>query len=173
MPTQHPRCIIVAGPNGAGKTTFAREFLPKEGHCPIFVNADLIASGLSPFQPEAAVIQAGRLFIEQIDTLAKEKKDFAFESTLSGTIYLRKIQQWKNMGYSIHIVFLKLPDANFAIRRVCQRVKSGGHSIPEATIRRRFLAGWRNFTEHYRQLANSWAIYDNSHAAPILLEESV
>jgi len=138
----------------------------------VFVNADLIAAGLSPFQRDTMAIQAGRLFIAQIDSLAQERKDFAFETTLSGTVYLRKIEKWKTWSYSVHIVFLKLPDANFAVRRVNQRVKSGGHHIPENTIRRRFQVGWKNFTELYRQLANSWAIYDNSGTAPILLEEN-
>jgi len=172
MSQSQSRCIIIAGPNGAGKTTFAREFLPKEGKCPVFVNADLIAAGLSPFKPEAAAIQAGRIFISQIDALAQERKDFAFETTLSGTAYLRKIQQWKKWGYVIHIIFLKLPDANFAIRRVNQRVRAGGHYIPENTVRRRFSAGWKNFLQLYRPLANTWAVYDNSNKQPRLIEES-
>ncbi|MCE0523208.1 MAG: zeta toxin family protein [Methylacidiphilales bacterium] len=166
-----PRCIIIAGPNGAGKTTLAREYLPQEGHCPVFVNADLIAAGLSPFRPDTVAWQAGRLFLRQIDALSRQRKDFAFETTLSGLAYVRRIEQWKISGYSIHILFLKLSSPALAIQRVRQRVRLGGHSLPEEMIRRRFHSGWINFDRTYRRLADSWAVYDNSGVAPILLEQ--
>src|SRR5882724_1111943 len=103
-----PRCIIIAGPNGAGKTTFAREFLSKEADVVHFVNPDLIASGLSPLRPELAALAAGRLFLRELDRLARARQDFAFESTLSGLTYVRRIKRWKAAGYRIEIVFLRL-----------------------------------------------------------------
>ena len=105
------KIVIIAGPNGAGKTTFAREFLPNEAHCPIFINADLIAAGLSPFAPESASIKAGKLMIESIDELVQAQKSFAFETTLSGSGYARRIPQWRSMGYHVKLFFLQLPNA--------------------------------------------------------------
>ncbi len=166
-----PRCIIIAGPNGAGKTTLAREYLLREGHCSVFVNADLIAAGLSPFRPDTAAWQAGRLFLQQIDALSRQRKDFAFETTLSGLAYVRRIEQWKRSGYSIHILFLKLSSPALAIQRVRQRALLGGQSLPEKVIRRRFQCGWENFDRTYRLLADTWAIYDNSGTAPAFLEQ--
>jgi hypothetical protein len=107
-PTKRPVCIVIAGPNGAGKTTFAREFLPKDTGVVHFVNADLIASGLSPLRPELAALAAGRLFLKQLDRLAKARLDFAFESTLSGLVYLSRLKRWKAAGYRIEIVYLRL-----------------------------------------------------------------
>lgn len=138
-----PRIIIIAGPNGAGKTTFAREFLPQEASCPVFVNADLLAAGLSPFQPEAAAIQAGRLMLQLLAQHVSKRESFAFETTLSGRGYARQIPQWRKLGYSVELYFLSLPDADFAVNRVAERVRQGGHHIPEATIRRRFESGWK------------------------------
>lgn len=166
-----PRCIIIAGPNGSGKTTFAREFLPGEGDCPIFINADLIAAGLSPFQPEVAAIQAGRLMLQRMDEAARDREDFAFETTLSGLTYLRRLRVWKKAGYRLHIIYLKLSSPQLALSRVAERVRWGGHNIPRAVVLRRFRSGWSNFTLHYQELADSWAIYDNSGEAPQLLEE--
>lgn len=104
----HLKCIIIAGPNGAGKTTFAREFLAQEAGVVHFVNPDLIASGLSPLRPELAAIAAGRLFLRELDRLAKDRKDFAFESTLSGLTYLARLRRWKAAGYRIEIVYLRV-----------------------------------------------------------------
>ena len=142
-----PKIIIIAGPNGAGKTTFAREFLPQEAGCPIFVNADLIAAGLSPFAPERAAIQAGRLMLKAIAQHVARRESFAFETTLSGVGYARKIPQWRQLGYRLELFFLSLPSADMAVQRVAERVRQGGHDIPEATIRRRFEAGRRLFFE--------------------------
>ncbi len=166
-----PRVVLIAGPNGAGKTTFAREFLPAEANCPHFVNADLIAAGLSPFQPEAAAYRAGRLMLEEIDRLANQGVSFALESTLSGRNYVKRIRDWQRRGYRVELFFLRLPNADFAVSRVRQRVMEGGHSVPETTIRRRFHAGLANFENVYRPIVDRWAIYDNSGIAPILLEE--
>jgi predicted ABC-type ATPase len=138
------RVLIIAGPNGAGKTTFAREFLPREADCPAFVNADLIAAGISPFQPEAAAYRAGRLMLEEIDRLAARGASFAFESTLSGRTYAKRIRRWRSCGYDVELYFLRLPNPDFAVSRVKQRIANGGHAVPEDTIRRRFTLGLEN-----------------------------
>jgi len=167
--SQAPRCIIVAGPNGAGKTTFAREFLPREDVVH-FVNADLISSGLSPLRPELAAFAGGRLFLDQLDRLAGEKADFAFEATLSGLAYLRRLNLWKAAGYRIEIIFLRLTSPHLALRRIAARVRQGGHNVPRADVLRRFERSWNNFNRHYRPLADRWEVYDNSEQVPRLLD---
>lgn len=165
-----PRCIIIAGPNGAGKTTFAREFLTKEERVVHFVNADLIAAGLSPLNPRSAALAAGRLFLAEIDRLARSRTSFAFESTLSGLIYLPRLRAWKSSGYHVKIVFLKIDAVELALRRVAARVRQGGHDVPRADVIRRFARGLRNFPA-YRDVADSWEIHDNSGDKPVLLEK--
>ena len=165
--------IIIAGPNGAGKTTFAREYLPNEANCPIFVNADLIAAGLAPFAPETASIKAGRLMLKEIKAYAAANRSFAFETTLSGKVYAKHIVEWKKQDYQITLIFLSLPDAEIAISRVAARGAAGGHNIPVATIRRRFNAGLENFHQLYKHLANAWTLYDNSGNEPILIIRGV
>ena len=167
-----PKIIIIAGPNGAGKTTFAREFLPQEAGCPVFVNADLIAAGLSPFAPERAAIQAGRLALAAIAQHVAKRESFAFETTLSGKAYATHIPVWQQLGYRVELFFLSLPTADVAIERVAQRVRQGGHDIPEATIRRRFDAGKRLFTEVYQPLVDQWILYDNAGDEPQLISWS-
>ena len=162
--------LIIAGPNGAGKTTFAREFLPNEAGCPVFVNADLIAAGLAPFAPESAAVQAGRLMLEQLEQHFRSHQSFAFETTLSGRAYLRHIRRWRDAGYRVKLIYLRLASADEAIARVAQRVAQGGHHIPEATIRRRFAAGLHNFEHHYAAAVDAWALYDNAGPEPILLD---
>jgi predicted ABC-type ATPase len=130
-----PRCIIIAGPNGAGKTTFARDFLPRESVMH-FVNADLLAAGLSPLKPTLASLTAGRLVLAELDRLAKARHDFAFESTLSGLTYVARLNRWRTVGYQIEIVFLKLGSAQLAFRRIAARVKQGGHDVPHADVLR-------------------------------------
>jgi predicted ABC-type ATPase len=166
-----PRCIIIAGPNGAGKTTFAQEFLPHDVGIMHFVNADLIASGLSPLRPELAAIAAGRLFLVELNRLASLRVDFAFETTLSGLGYLKHLRRWKSVGYNIQIIFLHLSSPRLALRRIAARVKQGGHNVPRADVMRRFARGWHNFQTAYRPLADTWAVYDNSRTTPRLLEE--
>lgn len=167
-----PRVIIIAGPNGAGKTTFAREFLPNEAGCPVFVNADLIAAGLAPFAPETAAVQAGRLMLQELARHFASRSSFAFETTLSGRGYLRMIEQWQAAGYRVKLLFLQLASADEAIARVAQRVKQGGHDIPAAVIRRRFVAGRSNFERLYAPIVDAWALYDNSAEQPVLLDWS-
>ncbi|GAB1392098.1 zeta toxin family protein [Rhodocyclaceae bacterium] len=167
------RVLIIAGPNGAGKTTFAREFLPNEAGCPVFVNADLIAAGLSPFAPEVAAVMAGRVMLEQIDMHTKAGRSFAFETTLSGLAYARHIREWQASGYWVELFFLALPSDDMAVARVAERVKQGGHNVPEAVIRRRFASGLRNFENTYRALVDAWALYDNSAISPALVDKGV
>lgn len=164
------RCIVIAGPNGAGKTTFAREFLPKDAGIVHFVNVDLLASGLSPLEPELAALAAGRLLLKELDRLVKAKADFAFESTLSGVAYLPRLRRWKASGYRIEMVFLKVESPQLALRRIATRVRQGGHDVPARDVMRRFDRGWANFRTVYQPLADKWAVYDNSGETPILLE---
>lgn len=158
--------LIIAGPNGAGKTTFATEFLPNEGNCPIFINADLIAAGLNPFQPERAAVAAGRIMLRLIDEYVQRGENFAFETTLSGRGYARLIPDWQAMGYSVRLCFLRLPTADMAVERVRNRVREGGHHVPEEVIRRRFDAGWRNFQQLYQSIVDEWILYDASQETP-------
>ena len=171
--TGSQKIVIIAGPNGAGKTTFAREFLPNEADCPIFVNADLIAAGLAPFSPETAAFRAGRLMLEEIRNHVHRQESFAFETTLSGLMYARLIPKWRTLGYRVKLIYLSLPTPEMAVERVAYRVAQGGHFIPEAVIQRRFDAGWHNFNSKYKLLVNAWSLYDNSQPESVLIEESV
>lgn len=164
------RVIVIAGPNGAGKTSFAQSFLPREAGILHFINADLIAADLSPSAPETVAFQAGRLMLERMRELTDRRESFAFETTLSGRNYLRQIRLWQSDGYCVSLIFLRLPDEETAIARVAERVRQGGHNIPEAVIRRRFHAGWQNFENHYRNLVNRWAVYDTMSESPRLLQ---
>lgn len=168
-----PTCVVIAGPNGAGKTTFARRFLPSEASVLNFVNADLIAAGLSPIRPELAAIEAARLFLAEIDRLAQARADFAFESTLAGRKHASRLRAWKRAGYEIQIIFLKLDSPELALRRIAARVRQGGHDIPHRDVLRRFQRSWHNFLGTYRGLADSWSIYDNSSEQPQLIEQSL
>ncbi len=168
--TTQPRIVIIAGPNGAGKTTFAREYLPREAHCPDFINADLIAAGLSPFNPDAAAIRAGRLMLKEIAQRVERGSSFAFETTLSGAAYARQIPVWRQRGYHVKLIFLSLPNVEMAIARVSGRVAQGGHAIAEPVIRRRFTSGLRNFERVYKPLVNAWVLYDNAGEVPHLLD---
>ncbi|MCO5275630.1 MAG: zeta toxin family protein [Flavobacteriales bacterium] len=166
-----PRCIIIAGPNGAGKTTFAKKFLTADEGILHFVNADLIASGLSPLHPELAARAAGRLLLAEVDRLTKEKEPFALESTLSGMTYVQRLKNIRKAGYLVELVFLKLDSPELEIKRVAHRVKQGAHNVPPEDVRRRYKRGWINFVEQYRWLADVWAVYDNSGPVPVLLEK--
>lgn len=166
-----PRIHIFGGPNGAGKSTFAREYLLQEAGCPVFINADLIAAGLSPFQPERMAVKAGKIMIEMVKGQIERRESFAFEATLSGLSWSREISRWRQLGFQVELVFLSLPSAEFAMERVAYRVRQGGHSIPEDVIRRRFESGFRNFCETYRTLVDHWVWYDNSGSVPILIDE--
>jgi predicted ABC-type ATPase len=160
---------MVARPNGAGKTTFAREFLLAEGHAPVFINADLIAAGLSPFDPARAAIRAGRIMLQLIDESVARRESFAFETTLSSRNYAAKIQTWRELDYLVALHFFSLPSADLALARVVQRVTQGGHSIPEPVIRRRFDAGLQNFEHVYKYTVDRWTHYDSSGVEPVVV----
>lgn len=139
--TPSRRSLVIAGPNGAGKTTFATEFLPNEADCPIFVNTDLIAAGLSPFRPDLAAIQASRLTLQQIDEHVRRGVSFAFETTLSGRGHARRIPHWQALGYRVELLFLRLPTPETVIACVAHRVSGGGHDVPNILIVWRFSRG--------------------------------
>lgn len=160
---------IVAGPNGVGKTTFMEEFLPNYADCLHFVNADLIAAGLSPFSPEAASIKAGKLVLEEIKNHIGHRHDFAFETTLAGKSYMRLLRKVKEEGYRIHLFFLWLQNVELALRRIETRVKAGGHDVPSSDVKRRFSRGIYNLFNLYRPLLDFWTIFDNSGTTPLEL----
>ena len=164
-----PSLYVIAGPNGAGKTTFARTFLPKYVECLPFVNADMIAQGLSPFAPEAAALQAGRLVLKQIRDLSCKRVDFALETTLSGKAYAPLFCRLKQEGYRIHLFFLWIPDVEMAVVRVAERVRRGGHNIPEKDIRRRHARGMHNLIHVYRPVLDSWILFENTSETPIII----
>lgn len=159
---EQPVIRIIAGPNGAGKTTFAREFLPRYALLRYFLNADLMALGLSPFAPETVALDAGRLLLAQIRRLAAQGADFAFETTLSGRSYEPMLRDFQAQGYRLFLYFLWLPDPEQCLQRVAHRVRQGGHNVPESDVRRRYFRGMRNFLNVYRSLVNCWVLYDNS-----------
>jgi predicted ABC-type ATPase len=171
-PGKAPRCVIIAGPNGAGKTTFAREFLPKETEIVHFVNADAIAAGLSELKPEIVAVVAARVFLAELDRLAAARTSFAFETTLSGRAYARRLAKWKAYGYRIEIAYLKIDSPQIGLKRIAARVKQGGHDIPRVAALRRFGRSWTNFMSIYRPLADTWSVYDNSGTEAQLLEQS-
>ena len=167
---RRPRCLLIAGPNGAGKTTFAREYLPNDARVVNFVNADLIASGLSPLRPELAAVAAARLMLAEVDRLVERRADFAWESTLSGLAHVRRLQAMKQLGYHVEIIYLRLASPRLALRRIAARVRQGGHDVPKADVLRRFARSRENFETRYRALADAWAVYDNSGRPPKLVE---
>lgn len=154
--------IVIAGPNGSGKTTSAPALLQDSVNVDDFVNADTIAQGLSAFQPDKVAIQAGRVMLKRIDELSLAKANFAFETTLASRTFAPKIQDLKKQGYQFHLIFLWLNSPDLAILRVRERIKMGGHSVPEETIQRRYNSGLNNFFNLYKPLADSWQIYNNS-----------
>jgi predicted ABC-type ATPase len=162
MAEQRPQLRIIAGPNGSGKTTFVREFLPRYAPVPRFVNADMIASGLSPFAPELSALRAGRLMLEEVRRLAAERLDFAFETTLAGRTYESMLREFRQQAYTIYLYFLWLPDVEMNLRRVAHRVQEGGHHVPDEDVRRRYRRGIANFLTVYRGLADFWIVFENS-----------
>lgn len=170
MTVKPKKIIIIAGPNGAGKTTFARSFLPAEADLRHFINADQIASGLAAFAPETVAVRAGRMMLDEISHCVERGDSFAFETTLSGLGYVRKITSWRAQGYRVSLFFLSLPNAETALARVASRVRQGGHDVPGPIIRRRFEAGLRNFELRYKDAVDDWALYDNTGSEPVLVD---
>ncbi|RYZ54675.1 MAG: zeta toxin [Chitinophagaceae bacterium] len=156
-----PTLYIIAGPNGAGKTTAAYSLLPEIFTAVEFVNADEIAKGLSPLNPEGVAFEAGRIMLRRLNQLINEKKNFAFETTLSGLAYLKFIEQAKAEGFEVVFFFVHLHSFQLAQNRVAFRVQNGGHNIPPEVIERRYNKGLRNFIT-YQLLANDWYVFDNS-----------
>lgn len=167
-----PNCYIIAGPNGAGKTTFATEFLPRFVQCTNFVNPDLIASGLSPFNPSAAAFHAGRIVIEQIESFMRSGLDFSFETTLSGRAYRSTLDTLRVCGYRIHLFYLWIPNVELAMLRIGDRVRKGGHTVPEYDVQRRFARSLQNVRSVYRPMIDVLQYFDNSGSEPrIVFEE--
>jgi predicted ABC-type ATPase len=166
MAEERPEVRIIAGANGSGKTTFVREFLPRYFSVPNFVNADLIAAGLSPFEPARAALRAGRLVLEEIRRLAGQRADFTFETTLSGRTYEPMLRQFRERGYRVYLFFLWLPAVEMNVARVANCVREGGHHVPEEDVRRRYRRGIANFLNVYRPLADFWTAFENSGAQP-------
>ncbi|MBI4845758.1 MAG: zeta toxin family protein [Candidatus Omnitrophica bacterium] len=160
---------IIAGPNGSGKTTFARTFLPEYAQCDRFINADLIALGLSPFSPQQVAIKSGKLVLEQIKEYLENGVDFGFETTMSGVTYLKYFNMLKAKGYKIHIFFLWIPSSQLAIARVKDRVAQGGHNVPIADIKRRFERSMEKFFKQYRVLADKWILFNNAEVKPKII----
>lgn len=157
-----PHIIVIAGPNGAGKTSAAPALLQQTLHVDHFVNADTIAAGLSAYAPEKAAIQAGKAMLNRLNELAENRENFAFETTLASRFFANWITHLKKEGYFFHLTFILLDAPDLAVARVCERVKLGGHSVPEDTIRRRYTAGLKNFFNLYKPIADSWKMYDNT-----------
>ena len=164
-----PNLFIVAGPNGAGKSTYVKRFLPEEMRCREFVNADLIAAGLSPFSPETAAFEAGRIMLRRLRELANRREDFSFETTLSGRAYAPLLREFRSAGYRVRLDFLWIPHLDITRNRVRQRVTKGGHNIPDEVQQRRFHLGIRHLAELYRPLIDSWRLYDNTGDHPHLV----
>ncbi len=161
MNDRAPQIYVIAGPNGSGKTTSAKTLLPELLNCHEYVNADSVAAALSPFNPDAVAMQAGRLMLERIHYLAGQGVDFAFETTLSSKVFIKFLNECKNKGYKVDILFLWLSSPELAIQRVRTRVEEGGHDIPEDVIRRRYYGSICNFFTAYQKIATNWFLYDN------------
>lgn len=157
-----PLVVVLAGPNGAGKSTSAPYLLKDALAVDEFVNADTIATGLSAYRPDAAAVTAGKVMLERLRVLGGLRRDFAFETTLSGRSHARWLQELQASGYRTHLIFLSLPSADLAVARVADRLRRGGHEVPEAIVRRRFVAGLRNLFSVYMHAVDAWTIYDNA-----------
>ncbi len=157
-----PLVVVIAGPNGAGKSTTAPRLLQDALAVAEFVNADAIASGLSAFRPETMAFAAGRLMLDRIRSLGRDRVSFAFETTLASRIFAPRLRRLRESGYRVHLAFLSIPTADLAVARVAERVRAGGHDVPETVIRRRFVAGLRNLFGLYLDLADTWQVFDNS-----------
>lgn len=168
-----PNLYIIAGCNGAGKTTASFTILPDMLECREFVNADEIARGLSPFQPETVAFQAGRLMLQRIKALLQTKADFAFETTLSTRYYANLITEAKDIGYKVTLLYFWLNNPQLAIDRVAERVKRGGHHIDSSVIVRRYSSGLKLLNSVFINLVDGWFIIDNSHSDPRLIAENV
>jgi predicted ABC-type ATPase len=166
-----PTCWIIAGPNGAGKTTFALEYLPQVAKCSRFINADLIAAGLSPLAPERELLAASRLFLAEIEACIMQREDFAFETTLAGRGYLKLVRRLRAEGWRVELIYLALPSLEMSHLRVAERVAHGGHNIPKADIERRFSRSLANLLNVFSAEVDACRCYLNAEAFPVLVFE--
>jgi predicted ABC-type ATPase len=171
VPAAHPSVVVLSGPNGAGKSTTATRLLVGSLQVSEYVDADVFARTLP--RSEATAITAGRGVLRRLDELATERRSFGFETTLASRSFGPRIRRLIGAGYECHLVFLWLPSADLAVARVADRVRLGGHSVPEATIRRRYRSGLRNFFRLYQALTTTWRMYDNSEQEPRLVASGV
>ncbi len=162
MGARIPLVVVIAGPNGAGKSTAAPRLLQEALTVSEFVNADPIAAGLSAFRPDSVAIGAGRVMLARLKALAQARADFAFETTLASRSFSPWLMRLRTSGYRVHLAFLSLPTADLAVARVAERVRRGGHDVPERVVRRRFVAGLRNLFTVYQSIADTWQVFDNS-----------
>ena len=166
-----PNLYIIAGCNGAGKTTASFTVLPEILDCKEFINADEIAKGLSPFQPEKVAIQSGRIMLKRIDELLTSKADFAFETTLSSKSYVNTVKEAQENGYNVTLIYFWLNSVDLAKERVKIRVTEGGHNIPTEVIERRYKLGLENLFKLFIPIVDSWIIFDNSSNDSNLISE--
>jgi len=164
-----PNLYIIAGCNGAGKTTASFTILPEMLNCREFVNADAIAAGLSPFNPESVAIEAGRIMLTRIKALMQAGEDFAIETTLATKSYISLIKEAKNLDYKVTLVYFWLSSWQEALQRVAARVKKGGHFIPDDVVERRYQAGINNLHQLYISACDYWAIFNNTSGQPQLI----
>jgi predicted ABC-type ATPase len=167
--SNRPTCWIIAGPNGAGKTTFALQYLPTFANCRNFVNADLIAAGLSPLAPETEQMAASRLFLREIETRIRARQDFAFETTLSGRSYLKLIKRLRAESWRVELIYLALPSVEMSILRVAERVAHGGHNIPSSDIKRRFPRSLQNLLTEFSAAVDLTQCFMNDGELPQLI----
>ncbi len=173
MNEPRPSIVILAGPNGAGKSTAAPELLQDELAVSEFVNADVIARGLSAFDPDRAAMAAGRVMLARLNELARQRENFAFETTLASRSFAPWLRDLRASGYAVHLFFLWLSSPELAVERVAHRVRAGGHDVPADTIRRRYSAGIRNLFDLYQPIVTSWAVYNCSGPRSQLIAEGL
>ena len=164
-----PTCRVIAGPNGSGKTTFATDFLPLYVDCQNFVNPDLLAKAFSPFNPDTAHLKAAKMTLELMDENIAAKRDFAFETTLSGRSYAVKLRKIKDAGYAVSMFYLWVPSTELTIQRIKERVSQGGHDVPTRDVLRRFDRTLSNLFTLYRPLLDDLLFFDNSGKIPRLI----
>lgn len=171
-PTSTRSVVLIGGPNGAGKTRWAVRYLRPTLGTAVFVNADEIARGLSPLDPESVAIEAGRAMLQRLDALTNAGDSFAFEATCAGRGHARLLRKCREFGYQVMLIFLWLPSPEAALARVARRVSEGGHRIPDDVVVRRYWAGLRNMRHFYLPLADTTIIFDNSDGSGALIAES-
>jgi len=166
-----PEIIVLGGPNGAGKSTSATALLPQSLSVEQFVNADMIASGLSPFSPTSSALEAGRIMLRRIHQLAEQRISFGFETTLASRSYVSFLRRAQAAGYVVHVIYIWLSRVELALSRVAERVRQGGHDVPSVVVERRYWRGLKNFYSLYMPLADSWTLCDNTEEAPVIIAQ--